>query len=111
MLVDRPDICLKDDVLRRCGTDDFAEPPEMGWPPIGPAHIADIVPEQEGCAPKCRGLEIAQSIFASPAQITHGFVFDFGDRDQGEIPQAHQAGELHSVTAVGFHPVAHLFGN
>ena len=34
---ERPDIFLKDDLLRRGGTDDFREPPEVGRAPIGPA--------------------------------------------------------------------------
>jgi hypothetical protein len=42
---DRPDVCLKDTLLRWGGTDDFAEPPEVGRAPGGLARIADVVPQ------------------------------------------------------------------
>jgi hypothetical protein len=37
------DLFLENDVLSRCGTDDFREPSEVGRAPMSPAHGADIV--------------------------------------------------------------------
>jgi hypothetical protein len=48
------DICLKDDLLRRCLTNAFREAPEMGRAPMGPARVADVMPAQEGLEPKFR---------------------------------------------------------
>src|SRR5262245_10885551 len=42
---DRPDIFLKDDVLRRGRADALREPPEMGWAPMSLARVADIMAE------------------------------------------------------------------
>src|SRR5262245_50124943 len=39
----RTDIFLKDDLLSRCVTDYFTQPPQVGWAPRGPAHITHIV--------------------------------------------------------------------
>ena len=39
------DVCLKDDLLRRCGTDHLAEPAQVGGAPVGPPGRADIVPQ------------------------------------------------------------------
>jgi Uncharacterized protein conserved in bacteria (DUF2332) len=47
VFADGSDLFLKDDVLRWDGTDDFREPAQAGWVPIGPAAVADIVSEQE----------------------------------------------------------------
>jgi hypothetical protein len=106
---DGTDVCLKDNVLSRCRTDDLREPSEMGWVPGGPARVADIVSEQEGVETTLGGLKIADGIFTRPGEIPHGFVFLLGNRDQGEITGAPQAGPLHRVTAVGFDAVAGLF--
>ena len=45
------DVCLKDHVLRRGGTDHLTEPAQVGRTPIGPPCVADIVPQQEGFEP------------------------------------------------------------
>jgi hypothetical protein len=58
----------------------------MGWPPIGLARIAEIGPEQEGCAPKLGRLESPDGIFTGPGEVADGFVFHWGDRDGGKIP-------------------------
>jgi hypothetical protein len=42
---DRADLCLKDELLSRCVTDHFTQPPQVSWAPCGAAGIADIVPE------------------------------------------------------------------
>ena len=73
---DRPHVFLEDDLLRRGGTDDLAEPPEVGRAPGGPARIADILPQEKGFEPKLGGLEIADGIFTSPAQVPNGFILD-----------------------------------
>jgi hypothetical protein len=111
VLMDRPHVFLEDDLLRRGGTDDLGEPPEMGWAPRGLARIADVVSEQEGCAPKFGGLEIANSIFANSGEIPDGVSFPCGDIHWGKIPRARQAGQLHGVPAVGFDAVPGLFGH
>src|SRR5262249_1731281 len=37
VFVDRADVCLKDNLWRRCGTAHLREPPEMGRAPVSPA--------------------------------------------------------------------------
>jgi hypothetical protein len=86
---DRPDVFLKDHLLRGGGTDDVAEPPEVGRAPGSLARIADVVPQQEGFQPKFRRLEVCDGIFTSPTQITDGFIFHGGDVDGSEISRAH----------------------
>jgi hypothetical protein len=61
---DRSDVCLEDDWLSGCGTDDCREPSEVGRPPGGPAFIADILAQQEGLHAVLGGLEIAHRILA-----------------------------------------------
>jgi len=39
------DVFLKDDLLRRGGTDHLAEPAQVSGTPVGPTGIADIVPQ------------------------------------------------------------------
>ncbi len=82
-----------------------------GWAPAGTARIAHIVPEQEGFEPELGGREVPQGIFAGAGEIAHSFIFHRGDIDGGQIPRAHQAGQLDRVTTVGCHAVAGLFGN
>jgi hypothetical protein len=84
-LMNRTDVCLKDDVLNRCQTDDCREPPQVGWAPIGPARISDILSEQEGFETELGILEIADSVFTRPGEVADGFIFCVWDRDQGEI--------------------------
>jgi hypothetical protein len=81
----RTDIFLKDDWLRRGGTDHVREPPEVGWTPSGPAGRADVVSEQKGFEPKLGGLQIPYSIFTCAAEVADGFVFHRRDLDSGEI--------------------------
>jgi hypothetical protein len=79
------DILLENDVLGRCGTAHFREPPEVGCSPVGAARGADIVSEHEGLEPKRGGLEIPDGLFASPTQSPHGCIVHFGHRNRGEI--------------------------
>ena len=71
---DRPDICLEDNVLGRCGTDDLAQPAPVGRTPSGPAGIADIMPQQKGFEAELGRLEIVERIFPRTAQVTNRFV-------------------------------------
>jgi len=108
---DRPDIFLEDDVLGGGGTDDLAEPAQVSRAPGGPTGRPDIMPQQKGFQAKRGRLQIVERIFASAAQVTHGFVFDRWDLDRREIPRAHQPRQLDRITPVGFHAVAGLVGN
>ena len=84
---DSPDVFLKDDLLRRCGTDHFGEPAQVGRAPISPAHITDILPKQEGFKTQIGRFEIAHGIFACPAQVADGLILDFRDIHHGEVPE------------------------
>jgi hypothetical protein len=75
VFVDRADLFLKDDLLSRCVTDHFTQPPQVGWAPSSPARIANIVSEQKGFEPELGGFDIAQGIFTSPAEVADGFIF------------------------------------
>ena len=77
---------------------------------MGPAGVADSVPEQEGFQMDLGLLEIAESIFTGPREIAYGFLFDLRHRDRGEIPRARQAGQWHGVSAVRFDPITGLVG-
>src|SRR5262249_49958273 len=108
---DGSDVCLEDDLLRRGGTDDRAEPPQVGWAPGGSARLPDILPQEQGCEPKLRGFESAESIFPCPAQVPHRFIVYLGDGDRGEVSRAHQAGQCDGVSPVGCDPIPGLCGN
>jgi hypothetical protein len=107
---DGPEVCLQDDVLRRGGTDDCAEPPEVGRAPGSPAGRAEIVPPQAGCQPQCRRLEVCDGLFTRPTQSTEGFSFPGGDVDGRESSRAHEAGPWHRIAVVRLHPVTSLLG-
>jgi hypothetical protein len=78
VFIHRPDIFLKDALLRGCGTDDLGEPAQVGWVPIGPAGVPDIVPEQEGLASQLGRFKIADGIFTCPGEIANGCIFPVG---------------------------------
>jgi hypothetical protein len=78
---------------------------------MSPAHVADIVSEQEGLETKRGVFEIADGVLTCTGEITHRFIFDLGDIHRREVPRAGQAGEWHSISAVGCDPVAGLFGD
>jgi len=111
VIIHRPDIVLKDDLLSRWGADDFRKPSEVGRVRMGPAYVADILPEQEGLESELGGLEIADGVFTRPGGIPDGFIFGFGDRDRREITGSCQAGQVHGIAAIRFDPVPWLFGN
>jgi hypothetical protein len=51
-----------------------------------PAHVPDIVSEQEGFATKRGVVQIAAGIFTGAGEVTEGFLVHLGDRDGGESP-------------------------
>ena len=85
MLMNRADVFLEDDLLRRGGTDHFGEPPQVGRAPGGSTCIADIMAKQKGVETELGGLKIAEGIFTSPAEVADGFVFHRRDFDGGEV--------------------------
>jgi hypothetical protein len=111
VLVDGADIFLKDNLLGRGRTDHFREPPEMGRVPGGLACITYVVPQQKSFQPKFRRLQVLDGIFPRAAQVADGFIFYFGHRDGSEVPRAHEPGQLHGITAVGFPAISGLGGN
>jgi hypothetical protein len=111
VLSDRSDVFLGHDLLRGGGPDDLAEPAEVGRPPGGAAGVTDIVPQEKGFAPQLRGLEIVESICTRPAQVPHGFIRNCWDRDRGESPRAHQAGQFDGIPPVGCDAIPGLFGD
>src|SRR5215470_5720468 len=108
---DRTDVLLEHDLLCRGGTDDLAEPSEVGWSPGGSARITDIVPQEKGFQPKLRGLQITDGIFTRPAQVSNRFILNRWDIDRGEVARAHQASQFDGIPAVGFDPIPGLFGD
>jgi hypothetical protein len=107
---DRPDVCLKDHWLRRCGTDHLAQPPEVGWAPGGPAGVTAILPQEKGFQPQRRGLESAARLCTRPAQIPTRFLRNLGDVDGRQVTRAQQAGQCDGVSPGGVDPVAWLVG-
>lgn len=78
-------VFLEDDLLGRGRTDNFGEPTQMSRAPVGAAHIADVVAEQEGFEAVLGGLEILYGIVARAAEVPDGLVLDSRDIDGGEI--------------------------
>ena len=52
---------------------------------MGPAHLAAIVPAQEGFETALGILEVADGILTCPREIPDGFIFNRGDIDRGAI--------------------------
>ena len=70
------DVCLKDDLLCRCGTHHLAEPAQVGGTPVGPPRIADIVPQQKRFQPQLGRLEIPEGLFPRPTQVADRFIVE-----------------------------------
>ena len=68
------------------------------------------MPQQEGFEPQLGRLQIPQGLFPRPTQVADRFIVDGRHIHGGEVPGAHEPGQLHGVTPVGFDPVARLFG-
>jgi hypothetical protein len=111
MLVHRTDVFLKDDVLRRGGTDDLREPPQVGRAPSGPACVTNIGSEHKGCETQLGVFKIAERIFTGPREVANRFIVDLGDLDHSESPRARQAGQWQGVPTIRLHTVTGLFGN
>src|SRR5215831_1703170 len=76
MVGDRAEVLLEHDRLCRGGTDDRAEPAQVGWSPGGAASGPDIVPQEKGLEPQFRGLESADGIFPRPGPVPHRFLLN-----------------------------------
>jgi hypothetical protein len=111
MLLNGTDIFLQDDVLSRCGADDFRQPPEGGRAPMGPAHVTDSLSQQKGFETERGVFEIAAGICTRPGESPDGFIFHRGDRDHGESPRAGEPGQWQGVSAVGCDPIAWFGGD
>ena len=111
LFVDCSDVFWEDNLLSRCGSDDFREQSEVGRPPRWPGRITDVMSEPEGFETELGRFEVPQGIFTGSGEIANGFIFSRGNIDGCEITRAHQTGQLHRVPAVGFNPVARLVGN
>jgi hypothetical protein len=105
------DVCLEDALRRQGGTDDLAEPPQVGRAPDGPTRLTDIVPQEKSFAPKLRGFAIVDSLFPCPPQVAHSFILPCGDIDGCQVPRAHQAGQFDGVSPVGCDPIPGFFGD
>jgi hypothetical protein len=111
LFIDRPHICLEDDLLGGSGTDHFAQPTSVGWTPGGPAYRADIMPQQKRFEAKLGGLEIPQHILTGATEVADGLVLDRRHIDRRDFPSPHEPGTWDGITAVGFDPVPSLFGD
>lgn len=74
----------------------------MGWAPGSLARLANIRPPPTRFEPERGGLGIPEGIFTRPAPLAHGVVFDLGNIGGSKVTRAHQAGQLHGVTTIGF---------
>jgi hypothetical protein len=105
-----PDVFLEDDLRRRGGTDDRAEPPQVGWAPGRSTCLPEILPQEKGFEPNLRGFVSAESLCTCAAQVPHRFIVSLRDVDRGQGPRTHQAGQCEGVSPVGFDPIPGLFG-
>jgi hypothetical protein len=84
VLINRPDVFWKADVLSRCRTDHYRAPPQVGGAPSGPARLAASLSEHAGCETDLGILEIADGVCTRPGEVADGCICAVGDRDQGE---------------------------
>jgi hypothetical protein len=96
---------------RQRRADHCREPRARGGAPMGGAHGATSVSEQESFEAQLRVLKSAEGIFTGPAEVAYGFVFHLGDRDRGEVARACQPGHWPGVSPVCFDAVTGLFGH
>jgi hypothetical protein len=111
VFMDGAAVCWKDDVWHRGGTDDLREPPQVGWAPMGPSGVTEIVSEQKGGEAPLGGLASADGLCTGPRAITNGVIFPLRDLPDGEVPRARQAGQLPGISAVGFDAIAGFLGD
>ena len=105
------DLCWKDAVLRRGGTEHCRAPAQVGRAPMGPAHVPAILSEPEGLKTARGVLEVADASFTCPGESTDGCIFPLGDRDGGESRRACSSGQWHGSTALRFDPLPWLCGD
>ena len=80
----------------------------MGGVPVGPAFVANVLPQQKRLQPALAPLEIIHRVLAPSAQVPQRLVLDLGDVDRRQIPAAHQARQRQRIAAIRFHPVPWL---
>ncbi len=83
----------------------------MGRAPGGPPGVTAILPQEKGLQPTRRGLEIADRIVTSPAQIPNRVIRTRGDIDGRQLARAPEAGPCDGVAPVGCDPIAWRCGD
>jgi hypothetical protein len=94
VLLDCPEVFLKDDLLGCSGTNNLGEPPEMRRVPSRSPCVPDIVTQEEGLEARFGSLQISHRVVAGSRQIADGFIFDLRDVDAGEVSRTHESSEL-----------------
>jgi hypothetical protein len=105
------DVCLTDQVLRWGRTAHLAAPAQGGRAPGGSPGRAASVPPHEGLETQLGRLQSPEGLCPCPTQVPEGCIVDGRHRHRGEVPGAHEPGQLPSVTTVGLDPIARLLGN
>lgn len=90
------------------GTDDLAQPAQVGRAPRGPTSRPDSRPPPPGVEAERGRLESVEGLFPRPAPLPHGCVLDRWARDRREVPGAPPARQLAGSTAVCFAPIPAL---
>jgi hypothetical protein len=103
------DVCLKDQLRRRGGTADRAEPAPVGGAPGGPPGRAASVSQPDGCEPPRGRLQIPPGIVPCPTAVAEGCIVDGGDVDRGEGSRAPEPGQWPGRPPVGVHPLPRRF--
>jgi hypothetical protein len=80
------DVFLTNQLWRRCGTAHLAAPAQGGGTPVGPPGSADIVPQQEGCAPQLSRLQLPEGRCPRPTEGADRCSIDGGHLHGGEGP-------------------------
>jgi hypothetical protein len=106
-----PDGFVDDARRRGDGTDDRAEPPQVGQAPGGLPRLTASVVQENGVAPTLRGLELVDGVFTCPAPVATGFRVNRGDGDGWAVTCAPQAGPWDGVSPVGCDPIPGLLGD
>jgi len=78
-------VFLEYDLLGRGRTDNLGKPAQMSGAPVGAAHIADVLAQQEGFEAVLGGLEILYGIVARAVEVLNVLVLDCRNVDGGEI--------------------------
>ena len=76
--VTRAHVFLEHDLLRRGGTHHRGQPAPMRGAPVGPAFVANILPQQKRFQPTLAPRQIIHRVLAPAAQVPHGLVLDLG---------------------------------